>query len=505
VDVNERVASYLDQARELARDGSFTKAEDFERVAGQHAADLKDGRAEQLAICRVRAARLRLMHEDVAAAAQLRDAVALADGLDVPADERYELLNELGLALSHAGDFEGAVGAFQQALAVGFQISPTFWPAVQTRVLMSFPLRRLARRGEADDALRDALRLATELRPPGADRLIAQIEGELDELRASHGPPKVVAPARALTPPPATAPTTAPLPQARFDEAAYEAALAALDELVGLAGVKEQMRRMAELLRINSLRAEAGLKRAQISLHLVFVGAPGTGKTTVARLFGRLYHALGLLNSDRVSEVTRADLVSGYVGQTAANTNKVVDAALDGVLFIDEAYSLTRPGSPGDFGPEAVTELLKRMEDDRTRLAVIVAGYPQEMGEFLTSNTGLASRFSETISFADYGPSELVDIFVSFAAKADYGLDEAARAAALEVLGQLHAHRDRYFANARAARNLFDDVIGHQAARLLAVDGASPTREQLMAITADDVRAATPARPPAQVSCPQTS
>ncbi|MCW3015977.1 MAG: ATPase central domain protein [Solirubrobacterales bacterium] len=494
MDINDRVASYLSQAREELRDGDLGKAEGFERLAAQHAATLEDARAEQLQLCRVRAERLKRQDLHAESAAQLRDAVALADGMDAEPDERFELLHTLGVALTHAGDLEASVGAFQQALAVAFQISPTFWPAVQTRVLMSFPLRRLGRRGEADAALREALRLAMQLRPPGADRMIAQIEGELDELRVSHGPPKVSSPpARPSVPPPPV--PAAPLPPAHFDEVAYDAALAALDELIGLAGVKEQMRRMAELLRINSLRADAGLKRADISLHLVFVGAPGTGKTTVARLFGRLYHALGLLNSDRVSEVTRADLVSGFVGQTATLTNKVVDAALDGVLFIDEAYSLSRPDSPGDFGPEAVTELLKRMEDDRTRLAVIAAGYPQEMGAFLNSNTGLASRFSETISFADYGPSELVDIFVSFAQQSDYGLDDAARAAALRVLGDMHAHRDRYFANARAARNLFDDVIGHQAARLLAVDGATPSREQLMAITAADVLAAAPKTP----------
>jgi tetratricopeptide (TPR) repeat protein len=489
VKLNDRVASYLDQAREKAREGKYAEAEGFERVAGQAAAGLPDGRAEQLAICRAAAERLSAQGEEAGAALQLRDAAAIADGLDIDGEERFELLRDLGVALGAAGDFEGSVGAFQRALAVGFQVSPTFWPAVQVRVLMSVPLRRLGRRGEADAALRDALKLAQELRPPGADRLIVQIEGELAELRVSHGPPLVVPPAPAATAVPPATLAPAPLPEAHFDEVAYQRALEDLDALIGLAEVKAQMRRMAELLRINALRADAGLKRADVSLHLVFVGAPGTGKTTVARLFGRLYHALGLLNSDRVTEVTRADLVSGYVGQTATLTNKVVDGALDGVLFIDEAYALVRPGSPGDFGPEAVTELLKRMEDDRTRLAVIVAGYPQEMGEFLDSNTGLASRFSETITFVDYSPAELVDIFVSFAKQADYGLDDEARAAALEVLGALHAARDRFFANARAARNLFDDVIGHQAERLLGA-AAKPTRAELMAITAADVRAA---------------
>ncbi|MCW2957706.1 MAG: eccA1 [Solirubrobacterales bacterium] len=491
MDLNERVASYLAQAREALKDGDHDKAESFERLAGQAAAPLADGRAEQLALCRVRAERLERQERHADAVAQWRDAVAIADGLDVDDKERFGLLSDLGVALTRAGDLEASVGAFQQALAAAFQVSPTFWPAAQTRVLMSVPLRRLGRRGEADTALREALRLTTQLRPPGAARLIAQIEGELQELRVSHGPPKVGPPPSVAAP---DAPA-APLPQAHFDEAAYQRALADLDALIGLAGVKAQVKRLAELLRVNTLRAEAGLKRADVSLHLVFVGAPGTGKTTVARLFGRLYHSLGLLNSDRVSEVTRADLVSGYVGQTATLTNKVVDGALDGVLFIDEAYALVRPGSPGDFGPEAVAELLKRMEDDRTRLAVVVAGYPHEMEEFLASNSGLASRFSEQITFTDYEPAELVAIFASFAKNADYALDGSAAAALLEIMTAIHARRDRFFANARAARNLFDDVIGHQAERLMASGGPAPSREQLIAITADDVRAATPAAP----------
>ncbi len=491
--LNDRVDSYLDQARAKIAERRFADAEGFERVAAQHAATLRDGRVEQLELCRVRALRLRAQDQDAAAAAQLRDAVAIADGLDAPREQRFELLHDLGVALTHATDLEGAVGTFRQALAVGYRISPTFWPAVQTRVLMSVPLRRLGRRGEADAALREALKLAQQLRPPGADRLIAQIEGELDEVRGSHGPPKAAPP-----PPGPSVPSPVldePLPQAHFDEAAYRAALADLEALIGLAQVKAQMRRMAELLRINALRADAGLKRAAVSLHLVFVGAPGTGKTTVARLFGRLYHALGLLNSDQVIEVTRADLVSGYVGQTATLTNKVVDSALDGVLFIDEAYALVRAGSPGDFGPEAVTELLKRMEDDRRRLAVIVAGYPTEMAEFLESNSGLVSRFADTITFPDYDPDELLEIFVAFAVQTDYGVDEDARAAALKALRALHAGRDRFFANARAARNLFDDVIAHQAERLLAVGSTAPSREQLMAITAADVEAAVAAPP----------
>jgi AAA+ superfamily predicted ATPase len=274
---------------------------------------------------------------------------------------------------------------------------------------------------------------------------------------------------------------------------ALDAVLAELDALIGLASVKSEVRRLAELLRIGSLRRAVGLRTVQVSLHLVFQGGAGTGKTTVARLFGRLYRSLGLLATDRVVEVTREDLVSGYVGQTATKTAAAIDRALDGVLFLDEAYGLVRPDSHGDFGPEAVVELLKRMEDDRDRLAVIAAGYPQEMTEFLATNSGFRSRFGETIHFDDYGPAELVAIFESFAADADYVLTPDAREELQRVMERLHAARDRYFGNARTARNLFDDVVAHQAERLLA-GGGTPDRRALMEVALADVQAASAAR-----------
>ncbi|MBA3748969.1 MAG: AAA family ATPase, partial [Solirubrobacterales bacterium] len=279
----------------------------------------------------------------------------------------------------------------------------------------------------------------------------------------------------------------------------FDAVLAELDKLIGLAAVKAEVRRLAELLRIATMRREAGLKTVQVSLHLIFQGSAGTGKTTVARLFGRLYKSLGLLATDNVIEVTREDLVSGYVGQTATKTGEVIDGALDGVLFLDEAYGLVRPSSQGDFGPEAVVELLKRMEDDRDRLAVIAAGYPHEMAEFLASNSGFRSRFGETIHFEDYGPAELVQIFEKFAADADYALQPAAREELQRVMERLHAARDRYFGNARTVRNLFDDVVAHQAERLLAI-GSKPDRQALMELTAADVKQASaqPAEPPAE-------
>ena len=292
---------------------------------------------------------------------------------------------------------------------------------------------------------------------------------------------------------PAAAPAPAkPPPAARgtVDEKAYAAALADLDALIELGDVKRQVHRMAELLRMAERRRGAGLRTVQPSLHLVFEGPPGTGKTTVARLFGRLYHALGLLATDRVTEVTRADLVSGYVGQTAGKTDEVVDQALDGILFIDEAYALVRE-SDGDYGTEAVAELLKRMEDDRGRLAVIAAGYPAEMERFLNSNTGFRSRFGETIRFDDYTPEGLLAILESFCKAHDYELEPAARDAAAAHLEAAYAKRDRFFANARLVRNLFEDVVASHAERV-GGRGDDPSRQQLVTLTAADIAAAIP-------------
>ena len=510
--MSDRFDSYLRQADELVRAGDLSRAEGFERIARQTLETL--GSPPRLA-ARLHAHRgeraLRQADYPLAESAfgEAIDALRSAGG---GGRELFDLIQRVGLARSHQGEDERALAAFDEAIALAAAIGPAFYPVAYAHLARAESLRRLSRRADAEASLRAAIAVAEHSPVDGREKIVRAAREALDALRPNQpaalpnrdrdrdGDGDEVIPAtaaRAEAPAARSLRPPAPDPAAlRFDQAAYDAVLAELDALIGLAAVKAEVHRLAELLRIGTMRRAAGLKTVQISLHLVFQGGAGTGKTTVARLFGRLYKSLGLLASDRVVEVTREDLVSGYVGQTATKTAAVVDSALDGVLFLDEAYGLVRPDNQGDFGPEAVVELLKRMEDDRDRLAVIAAGYPHEMTEFLATNSGFRSRFGETIHFEDYGPAELVQIFETFAAAADYVLDRDARDELQRVMERLHAARDRYFGNARTARNLFDDVVAHQAERLLA-GGGTPDRAALVALTLADVRGASAARAPA--------
>ncbi|MFE3460579.1 AAA family ATPase [Nocardiopsis aegyptia] len=272
-----------------------------------------------------------------------------------------------------------------------------------------------------------------------------------------------------------------------------EEALAELDAMIGLEPVKEQVRSIVAQLRVAKLREEQGLRNQAPMRHFVFTGPPGTGKTTVARVLGRVFSALGLLGRAEVVEAQRADLVGEHLGATALKTNRLVDRALGGVLFVDEAYSLVNPGySGGDaFGAEAIQTLLKRAEDDRSRLVVVLAGYPAEMERFLASNAGLSSRFNVRVRFPSYTPDELTEIAEAVAAGTGDAFDDTAR----EDLRSIFAHVCAEgwideLGNGRFARSLFEKAGSHRDLRVSQDLGASATAADLTVVTSADVRLA---------------
>ena len=290
------------------------------------------------------------------------------------------------------------------------------------------------------------------------------------------GQPAVAATTAAPPGVPATAPELPP-------ERPLEELLAELDGLIGLAHAKEEIRRLTSLLRIQKIRAERDLPTVETSHHLVFTGNPGTGKTTVARLLSQIFRSLDVVTKGHLVETDRSQLVAGYVGQTATRTRAVLESALGGTVLIDEAYALAR-GGENDFGLEAIDTLVKFMEDHRDDLAVVAAGYPEEMRNLIEANPGLESRFTRTIDFPDYSNDELVAIFDSMSSQKRYHLDADARRALTELASA--EPRNRGFGNARFMRNVFEQAVAMHALRLAAV--AAPTDDQLTTLTAADIR-----------------
>ncbi len=274
------------------------------------------------------------------------------------------------------------------------------------------------------------------------------------------------------------------------EEKSLEELLAELDTYIGLQGVKQSMRDFVDYLKFLNERKKLGLKTQEsFSVHSVFLGNPGTGKTSIARLLGKIFKAMGLLKNGHVIEVDRSGIVGQYIGETAQKTNKVIDEAIGGLLFIDEAYMLKKEGNAQDFGQEAIDILLKRMEDGKSEFAVITAGYPEEMNSFINSNPGLKSRFSHLFNFDDYTPEELVEIFKLFADREEYSVHEQALEALKKQFTNLYRKRDKSFGNARLVRNYFNESKIHLSKRYLKIPENERNKESMTTILNEDVLA----------------
>jgi len=402
--------------------------------------------------------------DDAAATDALAKAVA-----EARAAGRLDLLAggwlaDLGGSRQRAGDLAGARVALEEGVELADRVRGADWATVRVMRLLARVMIAQSEHAAAADTLGRAVSAATGSRPLDPDVTAAVRREWAEALHAAGRSDVANAVGAGGTPAAATAGSVHPEPTPEERKRELEAAMAELMGLVGLTDVKAEVDRLVDLLAIQGRRKAAGKRVPEMGLHLVFVGPPGTGKTTVARLIGRIYRGLGILRSGHLIETDRAGLVAGYVGQTALKVDKIVGEALDGVLFIDEAYAL-ETGSDQDFGDEAIAALLKRMEDDRERLAAVLAGYDQPMQRMLDSNPGLRSRFPTILQFPPYTAEELAEIFRRMMGKYDYTLSPEADRRLVEVCRRMVVGAGRNFGNAREVRNLFEDAVAAHAQR----------------------------------------
>ena len=369
----------------------------------------------------------------------------------------------------------------------GTQLSRKFRELMTVLILLFASVDDCVSQEEADFARRCAETLDALCDGDGLekDKDPTNVQDFVTSRPAPEKPPAPKPEPAASAPAPAQAEEAESAPE-EPTEPTLEELLAELDGLCGLERVKKDVKSLINLVKVRKMRQEHDLPVPPMSLHLVFLGNPGTGKTTVARLLARIYKAIGVLSKGQLVEVDRSGLVAGFVGQTAIKTNEVVQKALGGVLFIDEAYALTNQENANDFGKEAIEVLLKNMEDHRDDFIVIVAGYTDLMGKFIHANPGLESRFNKYFYFDDYDGGQLMEIFRSMCKKNGYTLDEKAAEYVKADLEQRYAERDENFGNAREVRNVFEKAVARQADRVAQLP--DPDREALMTLTLDDLK-----------------